>query len=69
MTDDRTDPDVLGTDLGAGDLPLSEERRTYLAPRLRALLADFAKLEERESPEHEPATTVRPWGGDDDGSR
>jgi hypothetical protein len=69
MTDDRAragDPDF---DWGAGDLPLSEERRAYLAPRLRALMADFAKLEAGESPELEPATTVRPWAGDDDGSR
>lgn len=69
MTDDRTDLGVLEAVGGAGDLSLSEERRAYLAPRLQALLADFAKLEERESPELEPATTVRPWEGDGNGPR
>lgn len=52
-------------------LPLSAARRAYLAPRLRALLADFAPLAELARPETEPAggPDLAAWEGDGDGER
>ncbi len=52
-----------------GDVPLTEERRAYLAPRLRALLADFEHLQELEQADGEPAMTFRPWHEALDGPR
>jgi hypothetical protein len=53
------------------DLPVSAERRAYLAPRLRALLADLAPLADLARPEVEPAggPDTAAWEGDDDGER
>jgi hypothetical protein len=53
------------------DLPLSAERQASLAPRLRALLADFAPLADLARPELEPAggPDLAAWEGDDDGER
>ena len=52
-----------------GDVPLSEERRARLAPLLRILLDDFARLEELEQSDPEPSLVFRPWGevGDERG--
>ncbi len=52
-----------------GDVPLSEGRRAYMAPLLRTLLDDFARLEELEKADLEPSTVFRPWGevGDERG--
>jgi hypothetical protein len=36
---------------------LSAERRTILAPKLRALLEDFARLQELEDPDVQPVST------------
>ena len=47
-----------------GELSLSEERWAFLAPRLRALVEDFRRLEALERPELEPATTG--WRDEDD---
>jgi hypothetical protein len=48
-------------DLGlVGDaLPLSDERLAHLAPKLRALLADFQALEELAAKDTEPG--ISPW--------
>ncbi|MDP9358400.1 MAG: hypothetical protein M3R02_24550 [Chloroflexota bacterium] len=63
MADDR-EPNHDGTATlpSIGDVPLSEERRVYLAPLLRTLLDDFARLEELEEADLEPSTVFRPWG-------
>lgn len=45
-----------------GDVPLSEERQAHLAPLLRTLLGDFARLEELAKADQEPSTVFRPWG-------
>jgi hypothetical protein len=47
-----TDAPLAG--LAAGDPPLSAERLAVLEPKLRALLLDFAQLEELAGPEVEP---------------
>jgi hypothetical protein len=49
-------------------LNLTDERRGVLAPKLEALLADLAKLEELDRPEIEPATPW-PWREDVDDRR
>ena len=49
-------------------LNLTDERREELAPKLEALLADLAMLEELDRPELEPATPW-PWQEDDDDGR
>ncbi len=54
--------DRMVTLTSIGDVPLSEERRAYLAPLLRTLLDDFARLEELEEADLEPSTVFRPWG-------
>jgi hypothetical protein len=50
-----------------GDVPLSGERLAYLAPLLRALLNDFARLEELEKTDLEPSAVFRPSGEVSDG--
>ena len=49
----------------ADEIVLSDERRALLAPKLRALLDDFAKLADLETLELEPATAP-PAKGDGD---
>ena len=49
-------------------LTLTDERREELAPKLATLLADFAKLEELDRPDLEPAFPW-PWREDDDDLR
>jgi hypothetical protein len=41
----------------ATQLPLNAERRAMLAPKLKALLADFAQLQALEPPELEPVSS------------
>jgi hypothetical protein len=50
-----------------GSVPLSPVRQHYLAPRLRALIFDFRKLEEVEITRVEPGTAFRieRWNEDD----
>ncbi len=49
-----------------GDVPLTLEREAYLAPLLHALLEDFRKLDELETPDLEPMTVfcIKRWDGD-----
>ena len=41
----------------ATQLPLNADRRAMLAPKLKALLADFAQLQALEPPELEPVSS------------
>lgn len=70
MADDREpNHDGVATLPTIGDVPLSEERRAYLAPLLMTLLEDFARLEELERADLEPSTAFHPWAevGDERG--
>ncbi len=62
MIDDRGPNQNLAPSLPTiGDVSLPEERRAHLAPLLRTLLDDFARLEELEEASLEPSTIFRPW--------
>ena len=62
MVDDQgRHQDAVPTLPPMGDASLSEERRAHLAPLLRTLLDDFARLEELEESTLEPSTIFRPW--------
>jgi hypothetical protein len=48
------------------ELPLGEERRAVLAPKLAAILTQFRRIEELERPDVEPAPQLpERWDGDD----
>lgn len=62
-----TGPSATTGTAQCGELRLTAERLAALAPKLRALLDDFAHLTALESPELEPAFgTVATREGDDD---
>ena len=66
MTDDRAsdlDDRETATLPAIGDVPIPAERRAHLAPLLRALLDDFARLAEMERADLEPSTVFRPGEG------
>jgi hypothetical protein len=49
-----------------GELPLGEERRAVLAPKLAAVLTQFRQIEELERPDVEPAPSMpERWDGDE----
>ena len=48
------------------ELPLGEERRAVLAPKLAAVLTQFRQIEELERPEVEPAPPMpERWDGNE----
>lgn len=51
------------------EIVLSEERRTILEPKLRALLGDFRQLAALETPDVEPMPSPQHAEEDDDASR
>ena len=63
-------PAPCGDSAGAiatfADLPLTEERRALLAPKLAAVLAQLRQIAALERPDLEPAPSMpEPWDGDE----
>jgi len=58
--------DSAGANSTFADLPLTEERRALLAPKLAAVLAQLRQIETLERPDIEPAPSMpERWDGDE----
>lgn len=58
--------DLADVPLVLDELPLGEERRAVLAPKLAAVLAQLRQIESLERPDLEPALSMpQRWDSDD----